>query len=100
MMSRQVISSIILFTAFMFIQNDSMRAGYSKHLSRILRRELNKLHVIPEIRLLKRRKTATLSRVSRKALGSDLRRDSDSLTSIVGVQDFMYVMRFIQFAPQ
>ena len=40
---------------------------------RVLRRDLNKSRLIPEIRLLKRCKTANLSRVSRQALGPDFR---------------------------
>ena len=54
-----------------------IRAGYTKHTSRVLRHDLNKSHLIREIRLLKRCKTANLSRFSRQALEPDLRRDSD-----------------------
>ena len=49
---------------------------------------MNKSHLIPEIRLLKRCKTANLSRISKPTLGADLRRDSDSPSYIVCVTGF------------
>ena len=55
-------------------------ADYSKHLGRIRvsRCDSNKSHLKLEIQLLKRCKTANLSRISRQTLGPDLIRDSDS----------------------
>ena len=77
----------VIFTAFSDFFIITIRARYSKHLNRVLRRELNKSH-LREIRLLKRCKTTNLSRVSRQALWPDLRRDSDSLSYIVWVTGF------------
>ena len=56
------------------IQSDYIRkeAGYFKHSSHVFRRDLIISHFIPEIRSLKRCKTACLSRVSRQDLGPDL----------------------------
>ena len=73
--------------SFLFhtIKPKRLRAGYSKHLVRVLRRDLNKLYLIPEIPLLKRCETANLSSISRKVLGLDLRRDSHSPSYIVWI---------------
>ena len=79
-----------------------MKSGYSndtrlrQNLSRVskralgpdMRRDLNKSHLKPGIRLLKLCMTANLSRVSRQTHEPDLRRDSDSLFNIVGVTGF------------
>ena len=51
-------------------QKDSLLwVGYSKRLGRVLRRDLNKSHLVRKIRLHKRCKTANLSFDSRQALG-------------------------------
>ena len=62
---------------------NEVKGRVPKALSRVLRRDLSKSHFVSEIRLLKRCKTANLSRVSRQALGPDLRRDTDSPSYIV-----------------
>ena len=73
----------------------SFKAGYSKHCSRASRRDLIKSHFIPEIRLLKRCKTANLSRVSSQTLGPDMRRDSDSPSYMIEY-DFVYKIRLFK----
>ena len=50
--------------------------------------DLDKSQLKPEIRLHKRCKTSNLSRVSSRAKVPVLRRDSDSLSSIVCVTEF------------
>ena len=61
------------------------RVGYSKHSSCVLRRDSNKSHLIPEIRLLERCKTVNLSHVLSRAQVLALRHDTDSLSYIVWV---------------
>ena len=41
-----------------YLLSDILSAGYSKNLNRALRREFNKSHFIPELRLLKQYMTA------------------------------------------
>ena len=56
-----------------YFVNWVLKAGFSKHLRLVLRRDSNKSHIIPEIRSLERCKTANLSRVSSGCLEKRLK---------------------------
>ena len=70
-----------LYSRFVVTNFTSLKANYSRHLSR----DLNKSHLIPKIRLFKRCKSVTLSRVLGRAQVPVLKRDSDSPYCIVWV---------------
>ena len=82
----EILSIISDFKLYYIVGNAdriSLGAGYSKHSSRILKRDSNNSRFILEIRILKRCRTANLSCVASRAQVPVLTRDSDSLSHIV-----------------